>query len=275
MRGTGMEPFVLEKKEFLILKDWIDRNHGLTAGFTTRNHSSSDSPFNLGFHVAENPQDVCANKEKLSELLTFPLSCWVGAEQTHEIFIKKVTKEDKGKGSVKYEDSLKRTDGLYTFEKDILLTLCFADCVPIYFLEPKSGMIGIIHAGWKGSVNGIAEEMVLRLADEGIRPDELLVAIGPSICEKCYIVDEHVMKLVQNRLEAVEKKPYNLIKDGQYSLNLQELNKLILMKNGVLEEHIAVTQLCTSCHSDLFFSHRRDKGKTGRMMGFIGWKEGL
>lgn len=268
-----MEPFVLENKEFLIIKDWVEENQGLIAGFTTRNQRWSDTPFNLGFHVAENQQDVCLNKEKLSELLEFPLSSWVGAEQTHEVFIRKVTKEDKGKGSVIYDDSLKRTDGFYTFEKDILLTLCFADCVPIYFFESKSQCLGIAHAGWKGSVNGIAEEMVASLANEGVKPDELIVVIGPSICEKCYIVDDRVIKLVQNRLEAVEKKPYNLIQENQYCLNLQELNKQILIKNGVLEEHIAVTQLCTSCHRDLFFSHRRDKGKTGRMMGFIGWKE--
>jgi copper oxidase (laccase) domain-containing protein len=86
-------------------------------------------------------------------------------------------------------------------------------------------------------------------------------------------VDDRVITFVENTLESVEKKPYNQIKEGQFSLDLQETNKLIMMAAGIPEQNISVTSLCSSCDQDHFYSHRRDSGKTGRMAAFIGWKE--
>ena len=96
-------------------------------------------------------------------------------------------------------------------------------------------MIGTAHAGWKGTVGQIAKEMIIAWGREGINPQQILVAIGPSICEKCYIVDKHVINLVENTLEDVEILPYNLINDGQYSLDLREVNRQIIIKSGVPE----------------------------------------
>ena len=157
---------------------------------------------------------------------------------------------------------------------------CFLLCVmqivfPYTFSIQVLGAIGIAHAGWKGTVHGIAEKMIQCFQSEGLKASEILVAIGPSICEKCYIVDERVIKLVQNKLEDVDIKPYNLISDQQYTLDLKECNKEILLKSGVQNKHILKTNLCTSCQKEYFYSHRRDHGKTGRMMSFIGWKEDL
>ena len=140
-------------------------------------------------------------------------------------------------------------------------------------MHPESNAIGIAHAGWKGTVNGIAQDMIQNFQVKGIDASEILVAIGPSICENCYIVDDNVIKLIQNRLEGVEILPYNVVSKGQYRLNLKECNREILKLAGVSPENILVTNFCTSCHSDLFYSHRRDQGKTGRMISFIGWKE--
>jgi hypothetical protein len=134
-------------------------------------------------------------------------------------------------------------------------------------------MIGAAHAGWKGTVGQIAREMIKKWEEEGIKAEKVFVAIGPSICEKCYIVDERVVNLVENILEDVDRKPYNLISEGQYSLNLRELNKQILVKAGVPKENIIVTDYCSSCNNHLFFSHRKSHGKAGRMLSFIGWKE--
>ena len=117
--------------------------------------------------------------------------------------------------------------------------------------------------------------MIQCFQSEGLKASEIHVAIGPSICENCYIVDERVIKLVQNKLEDVDIKPYNLISDQQYTLDLKECNKEILLKSGVQNKHILKTNLCTSCQKEYFYSHRRDHGKTGRMMSFIGWKEDL
>lgn len=271
-----MEPFILQQESFFLIKDWMEQFPGLTAGFTTKNGGFSKNEytsFNMGFHVNDDLKDVLANRQKLAGEIGFSLNKWVGAEQTHDDVIRKVSSIDKGRGSDSYDSSFKSTDGFYTNEKGILLTLLFADCVPLYFIAPEKGMIGAAHAGWRGTVKQIAARMVKHWQKEGITPEEIFVTIGPSICNKCYIVDKHVIDLVQNILVDVEKKPYNLIKDEQYHLDLLSVNKLLLIKAGVPERNIRVTGYCSSCDTEEFFSHRRDHGQTGRMLSFIGWKE--
>ena len=271
-----MDPFVLKEKEYFSLPNWVQKYPNLTVGFTTKNGGNSKAAFdslNMGFHVKDHVQVVCDNREIVAEKLTFPTQNWVGAQQTHDIKIKKISKHEKGYGAMNYETAFSGIDGFYTFENDILLTLCFADCVPIYFLHGESRAIGIAHAGWKGTVGGIAAEMIRKFQSEGIGANEISVVIGPSICENCYIVDDYVINLVHNKLEDVVILPYNKISDHQYQLNLKECNRLFLIKAGVPSENIQVTNLCTSCQSEHFYSHRRDQGKTGRMISFIGWKE--
>ncbi|WP_312469216.1 peptidoglycan editing factor PgeF [Neobacillus sp.] len=271
-----MEPFVLLNHSYFTLESWTKSFPGLIAGFTAKCGGTSKGSFeslNLGFHVGDEVSAVRLNREKVSELLNFPLNYWVGAEQTHDIVLKKITKADRGIGSDSYEHSFKGTDGFYTNEEGILLTLCFADCVPLFFIAPEKKMIGAAHAGWKGTVGKIANEMIQAWGREGIKPEQIFVAIGPSICEKCYIVDDRIINLVENTLEDNEILPYNLIKDDQYSLDLRELNRQILLKSGVPDQNILTTGLCSSCNHEEFFSHRRDQGKTGRMVSVIGWKE--
>lgn len=273
-----MEEFKLKDTKYFTLESWMSDNSGLFAGFSTKNGGVSKgdcSGLNFGFHVGDSPSSVIKNRELLAQESEFPLECWIGAEQTHEISIQKVTKADRGRGSDRYETSFPRTDGFFTDERGIMLTLCFADCVPIFFLDKEKGFIGVAHAGWKGSVAGIAKEMVSVFVQNGSHPSAISVIIGPSICKKCYIVDDRVIKLVEKGLEGVEEKPYNQINTVQFSLDLKELNKQILLRAGVKQSNISITSYCTSCNSDYFYSHRRDQGSTGRMLAFIGWKEEL
>ncbi|MDQ0217162.1 peptidoglycan editing factor PgeF [Peribacillus cavernae] len=270
------EPFMLKKEPYFEIESWQSASPGLHAGFTTRNGGTGTAEFdslNTGFHVGDSLEAVVKNRELLAGHLPFPLQNWVGAEQTHETNIAKIGSGDKGKGSRDYQSGLRATDGLYTGQKGILLTLVFADCVPLYFFAPRNGYIGTAHAGWKGTVAGIGPKMIGRWNEEGISSSEIYAFIGPSICGDCYIVDDKVITLVQNMLEDNDEKPYNLISKGQYQLHLQTLNALLLEKAGVPRSQIEVSSLCTSCVRSQFFSHRRDNGKTGRNMSFIGWKE--
>lgn len=272
------EPFVLQEKKYMTVESWSKQNPNLIVGFTTKNGGVSQNDYtslNVGFHVQDFLEDVQENRRLLADSLDFSLDSWVGAEQTHETDIRRVFRSDAGIGAKEYESSFKRTDGLYTSDKNILLTLVYADCVPIFFYAPKSGFIGVAHAGWKGTVGNIAQKMVRALQSEGVSSDEIFVVIGPSICQNCYVVDDKVIDNVQKLLEEYDEKPYNLISEGQYQLDLKQLNMLLLEKSGVFKSHIEISTYCTSCHDDLFFSHRRDKGRTGRMMSFIGWKEDL
>ncbi|MFY0801708.1 peptidoglycan editing factor PgeF [Peribacillus frigoritolerans] len=272
------EPFVSIKDQYMLIDSWRQKNLQLVAGFTTKNGGVSTGEFqtlNTGFHVGDKLGDVQGNRRIIADKLMYPLNEWIGAEQTHETNIHQVTSRDCGRGAADYDSAFKATDGFYTKDPNVLLTLCYADCVPLYFLAPAHGMIGVAHAGWKGTVNGIARKMVEAWLNEGIKASEIFAVIGPSICSKCYVVDDYVMDLVQNLLVDIDEKPYNLISEGQYQLDLKQLNALILQKSGIPNSQIDVTSYCTSCDHELFFSHRRDNGKTGRLMSFIGWKEDL
>lgn len=266
--------FKKQTEQFFSISKWEQMNPQLTVGFTTKNGGVSVDDYaslNIGFHVNDQSEHVVQNRAIIAEKIQFPLNQWVSAEQTHKTNICHVTKQQRGLGAKDYNSALKDTDGMYTNEDGVLLTMCYADCVPIYYFAPERHYIGVVHAGWKGTVAGIASEMVLKWKQEGIQPHEIYSVIGPSICRNCYIVDDKVIKEVHKMVEDVNKKPYNLISEGQYSLDLKELNKQILWSAGV--RNIDVTNFCTSCGDQEFFSYRRDGGKTGRLMSFIGWKE--
>ena len=270
------EPFKLRDATHLSLAKWEDQVEGITVGFSTKVGGVSKDPFsslNLGLHVQDQSSLVLKNRDILAKSTKYPLNKWVFAEQIHSTYIKKVSSFDCGKGLSSYEDGVANCDGLYTSDKEIMLSLCFADCVPLYFFAPKKPLIGIAHAGWKGTVSDIAGNMVRTWqAIEGIHPKDVKVGIGPSIGSCCYVVSEHVISQIDLTSINNYPIPYKSISKGQYNLNLKELNKYLLLEAGIKEENITISQLCTSCERELFFSHRRDDGMTGRMMGFIGVK---
>ncbi|KAB7669251.1 peptidoglycan editing factor PgeF [Bacillus sp. B1-b2] len=272
-----MEPFTLENKEFLRIKKWEDSFPFLVAGFTTKNGGKSTdnkTSLNMAFHVDDTKEKVVENRQIVASRLYFPLSQWVGAEQTHKKRIKVVTKADIGSGSSDYESAIKDTDGLFTLEKNVLLTLCYADCVPLYFIHPKTKAIGIAHAGWQGTVQLIAKEMIEIYAAHQIPAEEIQVVIGPAISDRYYRVDNRVIDKV-DKVVLNKEKAYQMVSPGQYQLNLQEVNKQVLMQSGVRKDNIEITNYCTFHDMDFFYSHRRDNGDTGRMMSYIGWREGL
>ncbi|KPB04450.1 peptidoglycan editing factor PgeF [Bacillus sp. CHD6a] len=270
------EPFVLEKEQTLSLPDWKANASNLIVGFTTKNGGVSEGQFstlNMGLHVNDSVDAVCQNKEILASQLNIPTTNWVGCDQTHEDKIIKVNSDDKGKGVYSYSTALAGTDGIYTDIENILLTLCFADCVPLYFYSKEHSLVGIAHAGWKGTVSNIAGNMINRWKEDGVTIDTIQVAIGPAISAQAYIVDDHVLNRVMDALPDVEKGTYmKEISSGQYALDIKRVNYELLLQAGVKEKNILCSSFCTSSNESLFFSHRRDKGKTGRMMSFIGLK---
>ena len=270
-----MEPFLLKKSKFIIEK-WQSKT-GLVAGFTCKNsikeHEHNKNQ-NLGLHVGDLHQNVVDNRLFIAKEIGIPLQKWVGSQQTHGCQIKKISQNDAGLGSEFYEEAIKDTDGLYTDAPGILLTQFYADCVPVFFRHKNSRMIGIAHAGWKGTTLGIAGEMIrIWQEEEGIQPSEVEAIIGPSICKMCYQVDEKVIKAIEKLLGHAVSQVYTSKDSIHYFLDLKKTNELVLLKNGVLSENIYKTNFCTKCDEDYFFSHRREQGNAGRMMGYIGWLE--
>lgn len=266
-----MEPFHLNTKETLIIKEWQEMIPGLIAGFTTKNGGVSSAPystFNFGLHIKDEKTDVIKNREILAKLIDVPLKNWVSAEQVHSSNVELVSAADGGKGATDLKDAIKDTDGLISADSRLLTTAFYADCVPLFFLDPVNRRYGIAHAGWKGTVKEIGAVMTRLLCEKGAKASNIKVAIGPSISVDHYEVDDQVVKNIPDKwhAESVFKK-----EDGKYSLDLRQLNKMILLENGLKEENIIVSNYCTFRDEDLFFSHRRDKGITGRMLGFIGF----
>ncbi|MFD2371082.1 peptidoglycan editing factor PgeF [Brevibacillus sp. GCM10020057] len=271
------EPFVMaQDRPFLHLQDWEHRFPGLVAGFTIRTGGVSEQPyesFNMGLHVGDDPAHVVVNRRMLAQHLQFPFEAWTCADQVHGNRVCQVTAGGAGRESL--GDVIAATDGLFTEKEGILLASFYADCVPLFFLDPASGAIGLAHAGWKGTVARIAEEMVKALEQQSkAKREQLLAAIGPSIGGCCYEVDERIMEQVQTSARDWEQcvAPSG---NGRYMLDLRKLNTLILLEAGISPDHIESTDWCTSCRTDLFFSHRKEAGAagtTGRMASFIGWK---
>ncbi|WP_430786091.1 peptidoglycan editing factor PgeF [Virgibacillus flavescens] len=267
-----MEPFQLTKKSFLTIESWKKIEPNLQVGFTTRQGGTSDGHFqslNLGLHVPDNVQNVIRNRKLLAGEVNMTLDQWVSGEQVHGTKVALLHENHKGKGASSHESSIAEIDGLITNEKGMLCTAFFADCVPVFFFDEKTGYIGIAHAGWKGTVGGICTKMVEKLVQLGVDVRSLRVAIGPSISQDNYEVDEKVIENLtdKQRITAAKKMP-----NQHYQLDLKTLNSEILLQSGVLRHNISITNYCTHREEALFFSHRRDRGKTGRMLGFIGFQ---
>lgn len=267
-----LEPFYQENESFLMLNNWKDIQPSLQIGFTTRQGGVSKYPFeafNLGLHVPDNEQDVINNRRLLASKIGIPMENWVSGEQIHGTTIEIIDNTVKGKGAFSYKESLSSVDGLITNKKGILCTAFFADCVPLFFFDPDSGYIGIAHAGWKGTVNGIGEKMIKKLKEVGANLETLRVAIGPCISKDAYEVDAHVIEnlTINQKTNTTEEQINN-----HYLLDLKKLNVEILLQNGVIRHNIEITNYCTFRDKEMFFSHRRDHGRTGRMLGFIGFQ---
>jgi YfiH family protein len=280
-----MEPFVLDSRPdepaLFYLRRWMHDHAGLTAGFTSRLGGVSKNHFdslNCGLHVADEDDDVIANRRLVADTVGMPLESWVYGEQVHGSRVAVIAEHDKGRGTVARVTEIKETDAFVTDVPGISLAAMYADCVPLLFFDPVRQAVGLAHAGWKGSVARIAANTIERMtAVYGSRPTDLLAAIGPSIGPCCYEIDktlaDRVTALIQaDGLEGQEGPDHILRQSdgGKYRLDLQGLNRQIMIKAGIDPSNIEVSKLCTSCRTDLLFSHRREQGKTGRMIAWIG-----
>jgi YfiH family protein len=270
------EPLTKKNESLLTIEKGVWKK--IMAGFSTRSGGVSEKPFdtlNLGLHVDDKAKHVLENRRIFSEKIDLPLSQWVCAEQVHDNKVVKVTERDASKGAFSLSTAIAGVDGIYTRSKEVALTSLYADCVPLYFFAPKHGLIGLAHAGWKGTVGNIAKKMIDEWSlKENVPADGVHVMIGPSICDRCYEVDARVIdevdRLWQHVLE--EHLSYKNVGSGHFLLNLKALNERLLLQEGIRKENILISNYCTSCHPHLFFSHRKELGQTGRMIAFLSLK---
>lgn len=280
-KGSGM-PIIKEKYGVTYFSfPNLEKIEGVAHLFSTRLGGVSEGDqgtMNLSYEREENKENVTENFRRIAKVLDTTIENFVLSDQTHRTNIRVVTEEDLGKGIIKKKDYAE-VDGLITNCKNIALSTLYADCVPLYFVDPIKAVIGLSHGGWKGTVGKIAQITVLRMEEEfGCNPKDIQVAIAPSICQSCYEVSqdvayEFIQLLQEKEMDAVlEESISELVTPqdgGKYLLDLWKVNFYVLRMAGILAENIAVTDICTCCNKEILFSHRGSKGKRGNLGAFL------
>lgn len=237
-------------------------------GFSTRRGGISKAPFaslNLGLHTGDDGSAVQENRRRFCRVFGLDLRHAVTADQVHGESIAVITERDCGRGALVYETAIPRTDALITDTPGIPLLMFYADCVPVYFLDPEHKAIGIAHAGWKGTVAKIGQKTLEMMAKQfGTTPAACLAAVGPSVGPCCYEVDQFVYDKVTEAF-AWGKDLLRETGPGKWKLDLWRANRQQLEEIGVPAQNIVVAEVCTSCNTDMYFSYRAERGLTGRM----------
>lgn len=244
-------------------------------GFSTRLGGVSKgiySSMNLSFTRGDEEGAVLENYRRIADAIGFSMEGIVCSDQTHTVHIRQVTEADKGKGVLQKKDYTD-IDGLITNVPGITLTTFYADCVPLFFLDPVNKAAGLAHSGWRGTVGRMGEKMVKAMKDAfGSEPENLYAGIGPSICQDCYEVSADVADRFREEFQGYEEDAGLLYKTkpGKYQLNLWNANEIVLTEAGILREHISFPGICTCCNPEFLFSHRASQGKRGNLCAFLG-----
>lgn len=244
-------------------------------GFSTRLGGVSEGVFasmNLSFTRGDRTEAVRENFERFCQAIGVDWRKVVISAQEHHTVVREVTADDIGRGITRdreYTD----VDGLMTNVPGVVLCTQYADCVPLFFADPVKRVVATSHSGWKGTVAQIGAVTVRRMQETyGCDPQDILAGIGPSIGPCCFEVDSPVSEAFAS-LPFADERIIRNDGNGKYHIDLWETNRRILLGAGLTEEHITVTDLCTKCHSETFWSHRITGWDRGSLAGFIALAE--
>ncbi|MBA3463526.1 MAG: peptidoglycan editing factor PgeF [Deltaproteobacteria bacterium] len=235
---------------------------GFTHGFPERTGGVSTGPrssLNLGARWGDDKANVAANRRMLAEHAGYDPSKLIATRHVHGTNVWRF-------GEPLADDA--EFDGLVCNEVGPVLGAFAADCIPILFAEPTARVVGAAHAGWRGTVGGVATNVIERMRELGARPERVRVALGPSIGACCFEVGPEVVAEFTAAFGAVP----GMVVDGpnKQHIDLRVVTRSLLEKVGVQPEHIDDRPPCTRCEGDRFFSYRRDGREGGVHMAFIG-----
>lgn len=256
---------------YLTFKDF-EKYDFVKHAFSTRIGGVSKNEFasmNLSFNRGDPKENVIENYRRFCKAVELDFSSLVASSQNHGTYIREVNEKDKGIGIWREKD-IKSVDGLVTDVKNVTLVTYYADCVPLFFIDPVNRVVGLAHSGWRGTLSMIGAKMIEKMnTSYNCDVSNIVVGIGPSIGPCCYEVDFNVASEFYQIKEFDVSECIKKMSNNKYMLNLWEINRKILLNSGILEKNIIVTDLCTSCNSDLLFSHRKTGGKRGGMAAMI------
>ncbi|MDR2670346.1 MAG: peptidoglycan editing factor PgeF [Oscillospiraceae bacterium] len=244
---------------------------GVRHAFSTRQGGVSLPPFdtlNLG-RAGEDPRaNILQNFERLCGAIKVDMRRLVFARQVHGDTVRRVTAADAGEGL--YRPATADCDALVTNDPGVCLTVFSADCVPILLYDPEKQAVGAVHAGWRGTALGIVRKTVETLGDRyGCRTAHLRAAVGPCIGPCCFETRADVAKALAGVLGA-SVAPYIRYDGGdRFHIDLREINIFWLTQAGVPRAQIELSEACTHCRVEDFFSYRRDGARHGSMAAFI------
>lgn len=240
----------------------------IQAGFTTRNGGSSRPPYNslnLGQNTDDANHNVEANRATLTRTFDLPPHLLLTVRQVHgtDILILDASNPD-----VSHFHQVE-CDAIITDQKNIMIGVMVADCYPILLFDPGKEVAAVIHVGWRGAAAGLIGRTIAAMTSHfGCRPADLMAAIGPGIGAHKYAVDRPVRDAFREgsgNWESIAKE----ISLGEWLLDLKKSCQLQLEAADISHQKIESVTECTCCHRELFFSYRRDKGQTGRQIGFM------
>ncbi len=249
------------------LESELLKEYGIRHFFSTVKQEGQSQPVNFGFHYGETREQILSNYQIAGEILKEPVERMVKSTQIHEAVIRPVTEEDCGKGILR-ETDIENADGLICDIPHLPLVIFSADCTPILLADKEKRVVCGVHAGWRGTVQQIARNAVHAMNRQyGIPTENILCAIGPCISGCCFEVSREVVDAFE-RLFPIQE--FIARKDnGKYHIDLKQVNREILCRAGVPRENIEISEHCTFCQEELFYSYRRQGQAAGRMAAFI------
>lgn len=242
----------------------IDATGLVFCGFSTRRGGVSAPPFNslnVGTTTGDEPTSVFDNRSRLERAFGYPVQEWISLAHGNEV-------HEVSSFHARYAPSplLPEGDALISCHRDLPLTIYYADCVPIVLLDPQRPAIGLVHAGWRGTVANVVCRTVETMRERfGTDPSRLLCGLGASIGPCCFEVDNDVAAAVRSQFPSWQDSVVAVKNQAKSTIDLWQLNTFQLEQAGVPRQNIAISRLCTACREDLFFSYRRDRRQTGRL----------
>jgi len=250
---------------------------GFVNGFSTRIGGTSPMPenaLNLAGFNEDTAENILANRRRFLKLFAGGEGHWslAGCWQVHGADVRLINNRSEAKPAEDARGDTVYCDAIVSNAKEVLAGVKTADCVPILIGDPQTGAFAAVHAGWRGTLAEVGTKALQRMITEyKTNPQDVRVAIGPAAGPSCYEVGQEVIEAFQNNFRGQDL--FKETRTNHARIDLLKANRTQLMAAGVDRERINIAPLCTMCHTDRFFSYRREKnvlGKVGRLMSVIG-----